>query len=64
MRLFADYKRIEDIQGECDTMSKKSTIARVRGDRKLAEDWARRYIALYERHLRILDDSDEELVES
>jgi hypothetical protein len=60
----ADYKRVEDIQGECDMMSKKSTIARVRGDKKLADDWARRYIALYDRHMRTLDDSDEDLVEA
>ena len=42
-------------------MSKKSTIAQVRGDAKLAEDWATRYIALYDTHFRSLDDSEDEV---
>lgn len=56
-----DYKKIEDIQGECDMISKKSAIAKVRGDDQLAEDWARRYLALYDRHIKTLYDSDEEV---
>ena len=42
-------------------MSKKSIIAQVRGDVNLAEDWANRYIALYDTHFRSLDDSDDEV---
>jgi hypothetical protein len=57
--LLADYKRIEDIRGECDTLHKKSIIARLRGDHSLAEEWAGRYITLYSSHMKALkDDGD------
>ncbi|KAF2674965.1 hypothetical protein BT63DRAFT_449952 [Microthyrium microscopicum] len=59
-RAMSYYKRIEDVRGECDCMSKKSTIASARGDAGLAEDWARRYIALYDTHLKAIHDSDDE----
>ncbi|KAF2432996.1 hypothetical protein EJ08DRAFT_608324 [Tothia fuscella] len=46
----ADYyfTKIQDIRGECDTLGKKATIARKRGDLKLAQDWAERYVTLYQ----------------
>jgi hypothetical protein len=56
---FPDYKRIEDIRGECDTLFKKSVIARSRGDTALAEDWAGRYITLYNSHMTAIADEDD-----
>jgi hypothetical protein len=57
--LVAGYQRIEDIRGECDTLYKKSLIARLRGDTELADDWSRRYIALYEDHFSALSDDED-----
>ena len=54
----AVYKRIEDVAGQCDALFKKATIARLRGDEDLAEDWARRYCELYESHFSALDDEE------
>jgi hypothetical protein len=56
---FSDYKRIEDIRGECDTLCKKSIISRSRGDISLAEEWAGRYITLYNSHMTALTDEDD-----
>jgi hypothetical protein len=57
------YKQIEDIRGECDTMNKKSLIARLRGDAELAEDWARKYVSLYEGHFSKLSDDEDDTEE-
>ena len=56
---FSDYKRIEDIRGECDTLCKRSVISRSRGDISLAEDWAGRYITLYNSHMTAFTDEDD-----
>lgn len=53
-----DYKRIEDIRGQCDTLYKKSIIARLRGDIAVAEDWNGRYLTLYNAHMKSLNDDD------
>jgi anaphase-promoting complex subunit 5 len=62
------YKQIEDIRGECDTMNKKSLLARLHGDAELADDWARRYVSLYEEHFSGLSEdeysTDEDLEDS
>lgn len=39
-----DYESIEDIDGECQQLCKKAIIARLRGDDKLAEEWAQNYL--------------------
>jgi hypothetical protein len=39
---------VEDVRGECDCLKKKMLIANVRGDTELADDWGRRYIAVYD----------------
>jgi hypothetical protein len=54
-----DYMRIEDIRGECDTLCKKSFIARARGDAILADDWAGRYLTLYNAHMKALGDDED-----
>jgi hypothetical protein len=40
-------------------MNKKSLIARLRGDAELADDWARRYVSVYEGHFSGLSDDEE-----
>jgi anaphase-promoting complex subunit 5 len=47
----ADYKCIEDVRGQCDSLRKKSIIANMRGDTEVADDWARRYLTVYEAHV-------------
>jgi hypothetical protein len=46
----AVYVRIKDVRGQCEMYFKKSAIAKARGDSHLADDWARRYLALYNAH--------------
>lgn len=41
---FLGYKRIEDIDGECEQLCKKAIIAKLRGDEGLAEEWAQNYV--------------------
>lgn len=38
---------MEDISGECEMLSKRALIAKLRGDEKLAEDWAENYLRTY-----------------
>ena len=40
-------------------MNKRSIIATVRGDHDLAEDWARKYIALYDVHFKSMNNDDD-----
>jgi hypothetical protein len=56
---YLDYKRIEDIRGECDTLYKKSMIARLRGDVALADEWAGRYLTLFNAHMIVLSDDED-----
>ena len=43
------YEKLQDLRGQCEMLAKKAIIARMRGDLKLAEDWATKYLTLYER---------------
>ncbi|KAH8802867.1 anaphase-promoting complex subunit 5-domain-containing protein [Xylogone sp. PMI_703] len=45
-RAFSEYSDIEDINGQCEAMAKKATIARAMGDIALADDHAEMYLAL------------------
>ncbi|KAF2488915.1 hypothetical protein BU16DRAFT_531956 [Lophium mytilinum] len=40
-------KRIEDISIECEMLAKKALIAKLRGDEKLAGEWAENYLQTY-----------------
>ena len=48
-RAIAMYEKLQDLRGQCEMLAKKAIIARMRGDLKLAEDWATKYLTLYER---------------
>jgi anaphase-promoting complex subunit 5 len=50
-RAIALYEKLQDLRGQCEMLAKKAIIARMRGDLKLAEDWATKYLTLYERQL-------------
>lgn len=45
----AVYEKLQDLRGQCEMLAKKAVIARLRGDTKLSEDWATKYMTLYER---------------
>lgn len=42
------YKRAEDIEGECEQLMKKAIFAKLRGDEKLAEEWAQNHNKVWE----------------
>ena len=44
------YEKLEDVRGACEMLAKKSVVAQMRGDVKLAEDWAVKYLSLYQKH--------------
>lgn len=52
------YKRIKDVRGQCEMYFKRSMIAKARGEAWLADDYARRYLALYNSHLAANNDED------
>jgi anaphase-promoting complex subunit 5 len=54
MVLSVGYKRAEEIEGECEQLMKKAMIAKLRGDEKLAEEWA-------QNHNRVWDDAKQKL---
>lgn len=39
-------------------MYKKSLICRLRGDSDLAEDWSKRYLAVYKEHFAAMNDDE------
>lgn len=55
------YSHIEDINGECEMLAKKALIARLRGDEKLAEDWAENYLKTYQSAKERMEDGDVDL---
>ncbi|KAF2265310.1 hypothetical protein CC78DRAFT_493712 [Lojkania enalia] len=42
------FKRVEDIDGECEQLMKKAVVAKLRGDEKLAEEWAQNHNRVWE----------------
>lgn len=48
-KAFALYEKLQDLRGQCDLLAKKAVISRMRGDMKLAEDWASKYLTLHDR---------------
>ena len=42
------FKRAAYLDGECEQLMKKAIIAKLRGDEKLAEEWAQRHNAVWE----------------
>jgi anaphase-promoting complex subunit 5 len=48
-KAIALYEKLQDLRGHCEMLAKKAIIARMRGDLKLAEDWATKYLTLYDR---------------
>ena len=47
------YKRMEDINGECEMLAKKALIAKFRGDEKLAQDWEENYKKTYDEAMAV-----------
>ncbi|KAF2105828.1 anaphase-promoting complex subunit 5-domain-containing protein [Lophiotrema nucula] len=42
------YKTVEDIEGACEQLMKKAVLAKLRGDEKVAEEWAQNYNRMWE----------------
>jgi anaphase-promoting complex subunit 5 len=49
---------MEDIEGECEQLMKKAIIARLRGDEKLAEEWAQNHNRMWEEGKKGIVDGD------
>lgn len=52
-RARACYKKSGCLVGECEQLMKKAIIARLRGDEKLAEEWAQNHNRVWEEGMRI-----------
>lgn len=52
------YKRVEDIDGECEQLMKRAIIAKLRGDKKLAEEWAQNHNRVWEEGKRGLTEGE------
>jgi anaphase-promoting complex subunit 5 len=46
------FKRAAYLDGECEQIMKKAIIAKLRGDEKVAEEWAMRHNAIWEESVR------------
>ncbi|KAF2735130.1 hypothetical protein EJ04DRAFT_220174 [Polyplosphaeria fusca] len=42
------FKRVEDVEGECEQLMKKAVLAKLRGDERLAEEWAQNHNRVWE----------------
>ncbi|ORY11536.1 anaphase-promoting complex subunit 5-domain-containing protein [Clohesyomyces aquaticus] len=53
------YKRTEDLSAECEQIMKKALLAKLRGDEKLAEEWAQNHNRVWEEgRLRVVDGEE------
>jgi anaphase-promoting complex subunit 5 len=50
------FKRSAYLDGECEQLMKKAIIAKLRGDEKLAEEWAQRHNRVWEEGMKALED--------
>ncbi|KAF1830174.1 hypothetical protein BDW02DRAFT_559627 [Decorospora gaudefroyi] len=46
------FKKARSLDGECEQLMKKAIIAKLRGDEKLAEEWAQNYNRVWEEGVR------------
>lgn len=53
----AGFEKMENVDGECEQLTKKSMIARLRGDEKLAEDWAQNHNKVWEDGMKRMADN-------
>jgi anaphase-promoting complex subunit 5 len=49
------FKRATYLKGECEQLMKKAIIAKLRGDEKLAEEWAQRHNCVWEEGMQALE---------
>jgi len=49
------YKKCEYFDGECDQLMKKAIIAKLRGDEKLAEEWAQNHNRVWEEGMQRIE---------
>jgi anaphase-promoting complex subunit 5 len=50
------YKKSGYLAGECEQLMKKAIIAKLRGDEKLAEEWAQNHNRVWEEGLRAIEE--------
>jgi anaphase-promoting complex subunit 5 len=46
------FKKAEYLEGECEQLMKKAIIAKLRGDEKVAEEWAMKHNTVWEKGFR------------
>jgi anaphase-promoting complex subunit 5 len=51
------FKRSSSLEGECEQLMKKAIIAKLRGDEKLAEEWAQNYNRVWEEGMRMVEQT-------
>lgn len=49
------YKKCDYLDGECEQLMKKAIIAKLRGDEKLAEEWAQNHNRVWEEGMRRIE---------
>ena len=50
------YKKSGSLTGECEQLMKKAIIAKLRGDEKLAEEWAQNHNRVWEEGMRSIEE--------
>lgn len=50
------FKKSGYLDGECEQLMKKAIIAKLRGDEKLAEEWAQNHNQVWEEGMRSVDE--------
>lgn len=49
------YKKAEDLDGELQQLMKRALIAKLRGDEKLAEEWAQNHNSVYDQAMERIE---------
>lgn len=50
------FKKSGYLDGECEQLMKKAIIAKLRGDEKLAEEWAQNHNRVWEESMKSMDE--------
>lgn len=51
------FKKCSYLDGECEQLMKKALIAKLRGDEKLAEEWAQNHNRVWDENVQAIEGS-------